>query len=213
MVKSKPASKLAKKILVSSLIMGILIAFVSFSANAVPVNIKSQSAEEVFPLVVEKTVDSTEIYDGDSITVKITLNNLNKKPVYDVEVTEVKFTSPAFKYKGLDTNIIRFQEIDAHETKTLYYIIEVVIPQEKNTNLTLQETKVTYYLSQDSGSRTQYKSFSESIELHFLGPREAVSEPTVITNEELYYILFMAIIVLYIFILLIQTVLTRITKS
>ncbi|MFW9930606.1 MAG: hypothetical protein ACFFD1_14550 [Candidatus Thorarchaeota archaeon] len=174
----------------------------SSSARVFSVNSTTQVGGN--PLIIEKEVSSNVIKPGDTINVKITIKNLNNLPVYDVIMVENRFPSPAFNYTGLDTNSITFNKIGGLENRTIYYKINMLVPQQGN--LTLLPTSVTYYFSSDlSKNPPQYVSFSQSVELHFV--TQTIAPETLNNNLNLIFV--SIILIFYSFMVFIEGIITK----
>ena len=201
-------SKLKSMFIIS--LMFLLVIFIqsnttsTFAENS-NVNSTEQTGPGSPPLVVEKELSNSVIEPGQSITVKITIKNLNNNPVYDITISETLLRY-AFQYRGLNSETITFNSIEGKESRTIFYIIDVLIPQEGN--LTLDSTKVTYYFEQGGESRQQYTSISQELQLNFV---QNISEEN--DNQINFDYVFLAVLLLiYSAVILVQSVFTRLIK-
>jgi hypothetical protein len=189
----------------------LLIVFVHlniFSAFASPIETNSinQAVPGSPPLVVEKELSTDIVKTGETVTVKITLKNLNVRTVYDVTLTERLLSPFAFDYKGLNSPTLTFDSIKGNEVRTIYYIISMKVQQEGD--FSFDPTVVTYYFEDNVESRKQYTSYSQELKIKF-------SEETdeVITDVEIFnYYFFAIILILYIAILILQSIFSRFVK-
>jgi hypothetical protein len=158
------------------------------------------------PLIVEKELSTNIVKTGETVTVKITLKNLNTRTVYDVTLTERLLSPFAFDYKGLNSPTLTFDSIKGKEVRTIYYIISMKAQQEGD--FSFDPTVVTYYFEDNVELREQYTSYSQELKIKF-------SEDTteVITDVEIFnYYFFAIILILYIGIIVLQSIFARFVK-
>ncbi|MHA1983699.1 MAG: hypothetical protein ACW967_05035 [Candidatus Hodarchaeales archaeon] len=189
----------------------LLIVFVHLNVSSVFASpLETNSIDQVVPgsppLIVEKELSTNIVKTGETVTVKITLKNLNTRTVYDVTLTERLLSPFAFDYKGLSSPTLTFNSIKGNEVRTIYYIISMKVQQEGD--FLFDPTVVTYYFEDNVESREQYTSYSQELKIKF-------SEDTteVITDVELFNYYFVAIIlILYISIIVLQSIFARFVK-
>ncbi|OLS20838.1 MAG: hypothetical protein HeimC3_39010 [Candidatus Heimdallarchaeota archaeon LC_3] len=191
--------------LVVLLIIFVQLNITSTFAETSNVNSVEQIGSGSPPLIVEKEVINNIIEPGQSITVKITLKNLNNNPVYDVTLSET-LLQYAFEYRGLNSQKITFNSIGGKETRTIYYIIDVLIPQEGN--LTLDASIVSYFFEQEGDTRIEYSSYSQEIKLRFV--QDIIEENENQKNFD--YVFLAVLLIMYSAVILVQSIFTRLIK-